>query len=116
MQKLFISAFSIFLFCYSNANSEQAYTLIKTKSEKAGNNLNQMELYTINKNADSKELKSFCMQKKSQFSQNHSMMFSYVVFFDSKTSARFPTNPLTAGFNDDFSCEERFFSKNLYKI
>jgi hypothetical protein len=101
MQKIIIFTLSVFLFSYSNAYSEQAYIYIKAKSEKAGNNLNQMELYAVGKNIGIKELKELCLQKKSKFSQNNSVMFSYLVFFDSKISASFPKNPLTAGFNDE---------------
>ncbi|MES2962170.1 MAG: hypothetical protein V4694_07300 [Pseudomonadota bacterium] len=109
MQKIILLVLSIFLLSYSNSNSEQVspFTFLKVKSEKRGNNLNQMELYAVDKNTRSAALKDFCLQKKSEFMKDGSRMFSFVIFFDNKVNAGFPNNPFTAGFNEDV------FSKHI---
>ena len=62
-----------------------------------------MELYAIDNDTSIETLKEFCSQGKMKFAKNYSTMFSYMVFFDNKANAKFPANPLTAGYNDGSS-------------
>lgn len=57
-----------------------------------------MQLYTITNDINIDTLKMFCIEKKDDFTKG---VFHYIVFFDSKENAVFPSNPFTAFYGTD---------------
>ncbi|MFB6456680.1 hypothetical protein ACE38W_15515 [Chitinophaga sp. Hz27] len=92
--------------CGSSGPSEPArtypYTFLEEKKEIKGfaQKDNTMQLYTSAQPINLDTLKSFCTDKKKNFS-GEGGAFHYVVFFDKKENAVFPNNPFTALYGFD---------------
>lgn len=81
--------------CSSKPKIDFPYTFIDEKTE---NGTNTMELYTVPATLNIDTLKMFCLDKKGTISSG---TFHYLVFFDAKENAVFPTNPITAFYGLD---------------
>jgi len=57
-----------------------------------------MELYTVENEINIDTLKMFCLEKKNDFTNG---VFHYIIFFDQKENAVFPSNPFTALYGTD---------------
>lgn len=88
----------LFVSCTETTKVNYPYELIDSKVESAGAFENSMYLYTIPEQVNIDTLKMFCTEKKKEF---NSGAFHYIVFFDSKENASFPTNPITAFYGGD---------------
>jgi len=76
----------------------QHFRLLESKVEKKGENVNTMELYYILDKYDLEELRRLCLYKKESFRDG---FFLFVVIFDKKENAMFPSTPFTAEFGTD---------------
>lgn len=76
----------------------QHFRLLESKVEKKGENVNTMELYYILDKYDLEELRRLCLYKKESFRDG---LFLFVVIFDNKENAMFPSAPFTASFGTD---------------
>ena len=74
------------------------YEFVNSKTEKTGNNINKMDLYAIKDIVQIDTLKMFCQKQKRDWKNG---AFYFVVFFDDKSNAVFPNNPLTALHNEE---------------
>lgn len=90
---LFISWVIILTSC-SDQKIKYPYDYIQSKQE----DNNDMHLYSCGDKPNSDTLVMFCRDKKKGFSSG---TFHFIVFFDNKSDATFPNNPLTAGHNDE---------------
>jgi hypothetical protein len=73
------------------------YHYVKSKSEPAGKLSNVMDLYAYAGALDVEDLRSFCLKRRAD---NSASAFYFVVIFDRPENAKFPDNPLAAGFAD----------------
>ena len=79
--------------------TEFPYKFIETKREERNDNsYNEMLLFTCGEKPDLENLKLFCAEKKSEFTDG---TFHFIVFFDKQENAKFPNNPVTALFMED---------------
>lgn len=76
----------------------QHFRLLESKVEKKGENVNTMELYYILDKYDLEELRRLCFYKKESFRDGS---FLFIVIFDKKENAMFPSSPFTAAFGTD---------------
>ncbi len=93
-QFLFITIVATILTACSDQQVVYPYDFVNTKSEDKA----EMLLYSCGDKPSTDTLVMFCKSKKEDF-QNGA--FHFVVFFDQKSNASFPNNPLTAGHNDE---------------
>lgn len=91
---LFIISVATLLTACSDQKVNYPYDFVQTKAE----NDNDMLLYSCGDKPNADTLAMFCRDKKKEFSSG---TFHFVVFFDQKSNATFPNNPLTAGHNDE---------------
>lgn len=70
------------------------FEFITTKTEQKGENTNVMELYCPITNFDLGALKLLCEKQKNNFNG----FFLFIVVFDNKENAAFPTDPFTANY------------------
>jgi len=99
MRKLFyLFALLLTISCSDTPKINYPYTFVDTKSETSGATENFMELYTITNDINIDTLKMFCLEKKNGFNDG---AFHYIVFFDSKDNAVFPSNPFTSFYGTD---------------
>lgn len=79
---------------------EYPFALVDTKKEdrKNDNSYNEMLLFTCGEKPNLDTLQMFCADKKKEFTDG---VFHIVVFFDKKENAKFPNNPVTAGYMDE---------------
>jgi hypothetical protein len=59
---------------------------------------NQMTLFSVDSTAGIEDLKRFCSEKKSEYSDGY---FQILVFFKNREASRFPDNPVTGGFMEE---------------
>lgn len=76
----------------------QHFGFVESKVEQKGDNLNTMELYNIVDKYDLTELQKLCLYKKESFKGG---TFFFIVIFDKKENAAFPSTPFTAAFGTD---------------
>ncbi|MCD4745026.1 MAG: hypothetical protein K8R58_01870 [Bacteroidales bacterium] len=88
----------IFASCSTGTKKETIqfpYEFVNSKTETAGNNENKMDLYAYSGELNIDTLKMFCKKHKDEFSLG---TFYYLVVFDSKKNAVFPSNSFTAAY------------------
>jgi hypothetical protein len=78
--------------------SFQHFGFVDSKVEKRGSNVNTMELYCILDKYDLDELQKLCLDKKESFKNG---TFYFLVIFDKKENAAFPSTPFTAAYGTD---------------
>jgi len=99
MRKLFyLFALLLTFSCSETPKVDYPYDFIDAKSETSGSVENTMELYTVPNEINVDTLKMFCLEKKNSFTEG---AFHYIVFFDTKENAIFPSNPFTAFYGTD---------------
>lgn len=76
----------------------QHFGFVDSKIEKKGINVNTMELHHILDRYDLDELQKLCLHKKENFKSG---TFYFLVIFDKKENATFPSTPFTAAFGTD---------------
>jgi hypothetical protein len=86
------------LFKYMPPESSDKFEYVGGKTEHAGTNENSMELYAIKGDFDFERFKVLCNGRKYNF---RSGTFYYLVLFDSKENAAFPTDPFTAAYGTE---------------
>jgi hypothetical protein len=77
---------------------DHAFTLVNSKIEPAGPNTNKMDLYIPKGELDVSDLKELSNEKISEFTEG---AFYFLVVFDKKENAVFPTTPFTAHYGMD---------------
>lgn len=96
MRVIFI--LTIFVFnCDPKKEIKYPFDFIDSKIQKAGNNLNRMDLYFVKGNIKIDSLKMLCQKEKADFEGS----FYFLVVFDDRQYATFPNHPFPALFNDD---------------
>jgi hypothetical protein len=74
------------------------YSYVDTRKEENNNGYNEMILYTCGENYNVDTLKMFCKEQKERFNEG---AFHIIVFFNIKTKAVFPNNPVTGMYIED---------------
>jgi hypothetical protein len=72
-----------------------SYEFVETKKDPKTNGRDTMDLYSYSGPLVLSDLKAFCKERKQQSSAK---AFYYVVIFDDKANATFPTTPFTSDF------------------
>lgn len=99
MKRVFLLAVIVLITaCSETPKIDYPYEFIDSKTETAGAYENKMFLYEIPESVNIDTLKMFCSEMKTEFKTG---AFHYLVFFDSKENAKFPSNPFTAVYGGD---------------
>jgi hypothetical protein len=79
------------------ADEQWPYEFVETKTEPDGHK-NVMDLYAFSGEINAEVLRKFCLQLKKK---SNAKAFYYVVIFDDKKNAKFPSTPFTAEYGMD---------------
>lgn len=74
------------------------FKFLETKDQRVGNLLNTMDLFYFEGEIDINKLKQLCKEKKDNFKNNG---FYFLVLFDKKENASFPSTPFTAEYGTE---------------